>query len=293
MAATAALVLILALPAIAPHGVDATSVVATNHGKPEFKEGDFTVRTVPEGTPSGRDIGNPVSATDPENDTLTYLLGGMDASLFEIVTASGQLQTKANLDQQLKTSFEVLVGVHGNHPDPSIDDRITVTINVVTGTLQQNGGGLGFGPAPVAPKFTDGFRTQREVAENSQPGDAVGDAVDASHPDGLGITYSLSGANASLFTVDEDTGQIRVREGAALVLGKTYTINLTATDTSGTGAIIIVDIVVTEALYHEYDTNRNGRIDRDEVLEAVSDYFAGDIDKEEVIDLVKLYYQDA
>ena len=70
------------------------------------------------------------------------------------------------------------------------------------------GGGGGFGPAPVAPRFVDGFRTTRAVAENARAGDAVGEPVAAAHPDDLAITYSLSGADASLFTVDEETGQI-------------------------------------------------------------------------------------
>ena len=94
------------------------------------------------------------------------------------------------------------------------------------------GGGGKFGPAPVAPSFFDGFRTTRAVAENARAGDAVGEPVSAAHPDELEIAYSLSGADASLFTVDEETGQISVREGVALALGTTYTVNLTATRTA-------------------------------------------------------------
>ena len=299
MVAAAALTLIVAgLLAIAPHGVDATSVVASNPNAPMFVEGDFTSRSVSENASSGAAIGNPVRATDADNDTLIYALAGVDHALFDIDTTSGQLRTGANWNQQAGSSLRVTVGVHdgkdlSGNPNPNIDDQIEVTINVVTGTLQQNGGGLGFGPAPVAPKFDDGIRTEREVFENAAAGDPAGDPVTATHQDGLAITYFLSGTDAASFTVDEDTGQLRVKEGAALVLDRTFTVNLTATDSAGIGAIIIVDIVVVETPYHEYDTNQNGRIDRDEVLAAVSDYFAGDIDKEKVIELVRLYYQDA
>ena len=104
-----------------------------------------------------------------------------------------------------------------------------------------------FGPAPVAPRFVDGFRTTRAVAENARAGDGVGEPVSAAHPDELEITYSLSGADASLFAVDEETGQIMVRDGVELALGTTYTVNLTATDSAGFGAIVIVMIEVTEA----------------------------------------------
>ncbi len=152
------------------------------------------------------------------------------------------------------------------------------------------GGGGGFGPAPVAPKFGDGFRTTRSLAQNARPGDSVGDPVAATHPDDLEITYSLSGTDAASFTVDEETGQIRIKEGVALELGRTYTVNLTATDSAGFGAIIIVVVEVVEATHHPYDANRNGRIDRDEVIAAVKDYFDGETTKEEVIELIKLYF---
>ena len=164
----------------------------------------------------------------------------------------------------------------------------------ITQSGSNGDGGLGgFGPAPVAPKFDDGFRTERELPENAAPGDAVGDPVAATHQDELAITYSLSGTDASKFTVDEHTGQLRVREGVALILASTFTVNLTATDSAGFGAIIIVDIEVIEPTLSPYDLNDNGVIERDEVIEAVADYFAGEIEKDEVIELIKLYFQES
>ena len=153
------------------------------------------------------------------------------------------------------------------------------------------GGGGGFGPAPVAPSFTDGFRTTLSIAANARSGGAVGEPVTATHPDDFEVTYSLSGTDAALFTVDEGTGQIRVKEGTELTIGRTYTMNLTATDSAGFGAIIIVTIEVSEASFSRYDLNNNNKIDRDEVIAAVGDYFDGDISKEEVIELVKLYFE--
>ena len=152
------------------------------------------------------------------------------------------------------------------------------------------GGGGGFGPAPVAPRFADGFRTARGVAGNALGGDAVGEPVLATHPEDLAITYSLSGTDAASFAVDEETGQIRVREGVDLVVGGTYSVNLTATDSAGFGAIIIVMIEVAEAAFHRYDLDGSGTIERDEVIAAIGDYFAGLIQKDGVIEVVKLYF---
>ena len=72
-----------------------------------------------------------------------------------------------------------------------------------------------------------------------------------------------------------------------------FTVNLTATDSAGFGAIIIVDIEVIEPTLSPYDLNDNGVIERDEVIEAVADYFAGEIEKDEVIELIKLYFQES
>ena len=168
-------------------------------------------------------------------------------------------------------------------PPPTPTPTPTVTSRV--------GGGGGFGPAPVAPAFVDGFRTVRTVAENARPGDAVGAPVSATHPDELEIAYSLSGTDTASFAVDKESGQIRMKEGTDLAIGRSYTVNLTATDSAGFGAIIIVNITVTEASMGPYDRNGNDRIDRDEVLKAVSDYFKGLVEKDEVIGLIKLYFQ--
>ena len=171
--------------------------------------------------------------------------------------------------------------------------QATLTISTRPPVTGGGGGGGGFGATPVAPGFADGFRTSRSVAENARSGDAVGSPVSATHPDELEITYSLSGTDAASFAVDEETGQVRVKEGVELTLGRTYTVNLTATDSAGFGAIIIVMIEVTEASFNPYDRNDNDRIERDEVIMAVADYFKGSIDKDEVIEVIKLYFTES
>ena len=48
---------------------------------PVFSEGATATRTIAENTPSGTNIGDPVAATDANNDILTYALGGIDAAV--------------------------------------------------------------------------------------------------------------------------------------------------------------------------------------------------------------------
>ena len=272
---------------------------------PEFTETAPVTRSVGQGTAAGRSIGAPVRATDDDpGDILTYSITGSDARLFSIDPGTGQLRTKDVLDYEPQGTNEKIVTVqvrdgfssNYTHLPNEVDDTIQVTITVtqvaqrvITGV---GGGGGGFGPTLTAPKFVDGFRTSRPLDVTAREGAAVGDPVAATHPNDDDVTYSLSGANASLFTVDEETGQIRLGLSVTLALGQTYTVNLTATDSTGTGAIIIVVIEVAEGVGDPYDLNRDGIIDKDEVLKAVADYFAELIERDEVLALVARYFAE-
>ena len=74
----------------------------------------------------GINIGSAVGATDPEEDDLTYTLGGTDADDFDIESDTGQLQTKVALDYEEKSSYAVVVTV----TDGSLEDTIPVTITI-------------------------------------------------------------------------------------------------------------------------------------------------------------------
>ena len=103
-----------------------TAVATTTNSAPTFTEGTSTTRTIAENTAAGVNIGAAIAATDADNDTLTYTLGGTDASSFSIVSSSGQLQTQAALDYETKRSYTVTITVS----DGSLTDTITVTINI-------------------------------------------------------------------------------------------------------------------------------------------------------------------
>ena len=105
-----------------------TILVANVNEAPEFPTSETGMRGVGENTPSGLNIGRPVAATDPENDTLTYSLGGTDRATFDIVATTGQLKTKAALDFESTNSYSVAVTA----VDPSgEEDTIDVTITVI------------------------------------------------------------------------------------------------------------------------------------------------------------------
>ena len=72
---------------------------------------ESTTREVEENSPAGTAVGDPVTATDADDDTLTYTLEGPDAASFQIVSTSGQIQTKSGItyDYETKSSYSVTV----------------------------------------------------------------------------------------------------------------------------------------------------------------------------------------
>ena len=100
--------------------------VVTSTNAPVFSEGATATREVAENTAADTDIGGAVTATDVDNDTLSYSLGGTDAASFAIVSTSGQIQTKAALDYEEDDEYTVTV-TDGNGGSASIDVTINVT----------------------------------------------------------------------------------------------------------------------------------------------------------------------
>ena len=96
-------------------------------------------RAVAENSAAGSNVGAPVTATDPEGDTLTYSLSGADATSFAIDSATGQITvaTGTSIDYETKTSYSVTVGVtDGKDADgnteatAAVDGTVAVTISV-------------------------------------------------------------------------------------------------------------------------------------------------------------------
>ena len=100
--------------------------------QPIFDERPSTSRNVDENTSPGEDIGEPVAATDPENNTLTYSLDvSIDADSFSIDASSGQLRTRAALDYETGPN-SYIVTVDATDPSGLYDTiEVTITVNNV------------------------------------------------------------------------------------------------------------------------------------------------------------------
>ena len=114
-----------------------TVTVSDNDGSntaPVFDDGARTRRTLSEafgGTPptSGQPVGQPVAASDADNDSLEYSLEGADAGRFTVALGTGQIRTLANTvyDYEVRQSYAVVVNVEDGNGG---SDTIEVTLAV-------------------------------------------------------------------------------------------------------------------------------------------------------------------
>ena len=209
--------------------ITVTITITDENEAPKFAVGDSTTRSVVENTASGENIGAAVSATDDDNNTLTYTLSGTDAASFSIVSGTGQLQTSAALDHETKDSYSVTVTVS----DGSLTDSISVTINITD--VDEN----------RAPEFSDGTSATRSVAENTASGENIGAPVAATDADNNTLTYTLGGTNASSFSIVSRTGQLQTSAALDYETKDSYSVTITVSDGNGGSDSISVTINIT------------------------------------------------
>ena len=96
---------------------------------PEISTNQSTFILV-ENTPQGTAIGEPFTATDPdEGDTLEFSLQGPDHAKFQIDENSGQLSTNSGLDYEDQQTHSITVVVNDTATSP-LSDSMDVTITV-------------------------------------------------------------------------------------------------------------------------------------------------------------------
>ena len=135
-----------------------TGVGKTN-SLPDFS-GATAGLEVDENTWPGQNIGNPVIATDDDTgDTLTYTLEGTDKDSFQIVSNTGQIQTKATLDYEATASYSVTVKADDSNSG-------TATIDVTIDVTDVN----------ETPEFDEEGATTRSIPENTAADTSIGGA---------------------------------------------------------------------------------------------------------------------
>ena len=188
---------------------DTTTAQSTN-AVPEFASDATTTLFVPENTPAGENIGDPFTATDDDDTTLTYSLDDQDGASFE-VDASGQIKTKSALDYETKDTYAVTVSVHdGKGPlgnaNTAVDATIDVTINV---------GNLDIPDAPAEPTVTP---TPGAAAGLTVSWTAV-TATETAPVDGYDVQYRKKDATPP---ADWSSASVTVTGATATITGLEY-----------------------------------------------------------------------
>ena len=162
-----------------------------------------------------------ITATDDDDDTLTYSLTGDDASTFDVDSGTGEITVATALTYSQVYSFNIEV------TDDTDTDTATVSVTAVANT---------------APSFANATYTFDDVAIAAN---TVVGTITATDADSDTLSYSLTGTDASKFSVDSD-GQITV--STALEKGQTYDFTIEADDGTDTDtATVEVNALTTAA----------------------------------------------
>ena len=164
-------------------------------------------------------------ATDADGDDLTYSLSGTDAALFTINAATGEVSfneapdVEAPSDANGDNVYDIIVTASDN-TGGTIDTNQAVAITVT-------------GVNDNSPVFTSPATAN---VEEDQTAAYTAVATDA---DGDDLTYSLSGTDAALFTIDPATGVVSFNEAPDVEApsdangDNVYDIIVTASDNTG------------------------------------------------------------
>ncbi len=232
-------------------------IVTANDGSGGLQTQDITIEVTPVDEFS-LTIDSPASAEIPENtplstvvldvdatdgdlpaQTLTYSLSGTDAQLFTIDSSKGEIRFliipdfELPADQNQDNIYHMTVEVHAGFSESFTSQDITITVLGVNDFL---------------PVFSSSSSTT--IDENTPASTVLldADATDGDLP-AQTVSYSLSGADASQFSIDSLSGEIRFLNApdyeAPTDLGGDNIYNFTIIADDGNGGMQTQDATVT------------------------------------------------
>ena len=201
-------------------------------------EGRSITVTVNLSAASDRPLSVPITATSQTAEAGDYRLSGLaDGTLFF-----------ARGDRNESFTFTAL------QDDDADDEQVSLGFGPLPANVAAGSRALGavtiedddLTPVTVKstnqpPYFAEGETAFRTVAEQVALGTPIGRPVTANDPDGDILTYFLSGADASRFSLDSGTGQLRALGQLDMEIRATHLLNLSVSDgRGGTDSITVV-----------------------------------------------------
>ena len=205
------------------HGVSDHTVLAdTSNKAPVFKDAegaDITTidREVVENSASGSPVGDPVAATDANGDTLTYTLGGDDASSFTIDRGTGQIRVGSaspDYEDSDDDGYEVTVTAADPSDSATTESKDTITVTITVTDVDED--------PEIADPTDDAGLTSTEYPENTVTTTPVSTYSAADDDDASlrkELTWSVSGTDSDHFAIgnggnapDFTRGQLRFKD---------------------------------------------------------------------------------
>ena len=221
------------------------------------------------------------AATDPEGTAITWSLSGVDSGPFSISSA-GALTFNTPPDYE-------------DPADADMDNVYLVTVEASDGTVT--------GALEVTVTVTDEIETSElpstetggwSVKENTVAETNIGSPVMVMDDADDTLTYTLGGPDAASFGIIASSGQLQTKAPLDYETKASYSVEVTAKPPSGVSETIPVTIMVEDVSLGEvgdrYDTDRNEKINKQEAIEAVRDYFKDRLSKEDTIGVIRLYF---
>ena len=221
------------------------------------------------------------TATDPEGTAITWSLSGVDSGPFSISSA-GALTFNTPPDYE-------------DPADADMDNVYLLTVEASDGTVT--------GALEVTVTVTDEIETSElpstetggwSVEENTVAETDIGSPVVVMDDADDTLTYTLGGADAASFGIIASSGQLQTKAPLDYETKASYSVEVTATPPSGVSESIPVTIMVEDVSLGEvgdtYDTDHNEKINKQEAIEAVRDYFRDLLSKEDTIGVIRLYF---
>ena len=164
------------------------------------------------------------AATDPAGGTVTYSLSGTDASAFTVDPSTGIVTINNTPDFETKSSYDFTV--KASDPSGMFDTRaVTINVNDLAPVISSN----------------STVSVNEGVAANSTVYIAA-----AADPGGGTVTYSLSGTDASAFTIDSSTGVVTINNTPDFETKSSYDFTVKAGDPSGLFNTKAVTLTITD-----------------------------------------------
>ncbi|TRY99245.1 hypothetical protein DNTS_022810, partial [Danionella cerebrum] len=214
------------------------SVTDENDNAPRFSE-ERVFLAVRENLPAGTGFGR-VSATDRDagfNSRLTYRLLHMDR-FFQINSQTGEISTRAALDREHQSSYQLIVLVQdGGTPPRSATGTAHVSV------LDENDN------APTFSHTQPGREILIQVPEGLPAGSLIGTlhAKDPDEGENGTIFYSLSGTRAERFSLNPNTGELRSSSPLRRVEKAEYSFTVMASDrgspSQSTSAPLLIQVI--------------------------------------------------